>query len=70
MTPDARLALSGGDDSTLRLWDLDAGRELHRVAITTDWVRCVALTSDGRRAVSGTGPLVYVWDLTTWAPSK
>ena len=50
---DGRRALSGSDDRTLRLWDLETGAELRRFEGHEDWVTSVTVLADGRRALSG-----------------
>ena len=58
--------LSGGRDWTLRLWDLQTRKELHRMRGHTDGVRCVIVSADGKRAVSGGDDrTVRLWDLDT-----
>ena len=53
-SPDGRLALSGSNDNTLRLWDLALGKQLR--SFTGNWnsVSSVAFSPDGRFALSGT----------------
>lgn len=68
VTPDGRLALSGGTDKMLRVWDLNAGVCLRTIDGGTDEVTGVGVTADGRRAVSGgRDALLRVWDLGTGA---
>ena len=52
---DGRRALSGSDDRTLRLWDLETGAELRRFEGHEDGVTSVTVLADGRRALSGSG---------------
>jgi WD40 repeat protein len=82
VTPDGRFAISGSLDRTLLLWDLESdrprtmGMDGARKPILpleghTDAIYCVALTPDGRRAVSGSrdGTLI-LWDLKTEKAEK
>jgi WD40 repeat protein len=52
ITPDGRRALSGSDDSTLRVWDLRDGKKL--VILTVDRnVTVCAVAHDNRTIVAG-----------------
>jgi hypothetical protein len=59
---DGRRALSGSEDGTLRLWDLESGVELRRFEMPhSHWV---AILADGRRALSGSEDgMLRLWDL-------
>ena len=64
VTPDGRRAVSGSDDGTLKVWDLEQGELLATLEGHGDSVRAVAVTPDGRRAVSGSDDrTLKVWDL-------
>lgn len=52
VTAEGGLALTGGDDRTLRLWELPTGREVGRLTGHKGQVTSVALSPDGRLAVS------------------
>jgi WD40 repeat protein len=52
VTPDGRRAVSASDDHTLRLWDLDSGREIATFT-GEDRMRCCAVTPDARTIVAG-----------------
>jgi WD40 repeat protein len=61
---DRGLALSGGSDGTIDLWQLPAGTPAGRLVGHRAWVTALAVTPDGRRAVScGYDGTVRVWDL-------
>ncbi|MEO1528801.1 MAG: protein kinase, partial [Planctomycetota bacterium] len=61
---DGRRVVSGSDDDTVKVWDLESGRELASLEGHSDWVRSVAVSHDGRRVVSGSDDdTVKVWDL-------
>ena len=53
VTPDGRRAVSGSQDETVRVWDLETGNVLHTLTGLGGTVWSVAITPDGRRAVSG-----------------
>ena len=65
---DGRRAVSGSEDGTLRVWNLDTGACLRVFEGHTWAVNSVALCADGRRAVSGSqDKTLRVWDLDTGA---
>lgn len=65
-TPDGKRALTGGDDNTLRLWDLETGHCLHVFEGHMSSVHSVAWSADGCRALSGSGDqTVRLWNMET-----
>lgn len=59
-------ALSGGEDRSVRLWDLADGRELQRFLGSTQEVSAVAFSADGRLAASSGGDRVLrLWDVAS-----
>jgi WD domain, G-beta repeat len=64
LSRDGRRIFSGSDDKTVRLWDVDTGKQLHCFEGHTRPVTAVALSPDGRQGVSGgTYGTIHVWDL-------
>ena len=51
ITPDGRRIVSASSDNTLKLWDLERGRELGTVEAHSLAVDGVAITPDGRQIV-------------------
>ncbi len=65
-SPDGKRALTGADDKTVRLWDLETGRCLRVLKGHTDSVRSVAWSADDRHALSGSGDkTVRLWEVET-----
>src|SRR3954454_5134962 len=64
ISPDGRRALSGSQDRSVRLWDLESGRELLRLLGHSQTVYGVAFSPDGRHAASGSDDRsIRLWDL-------
>jgi mono/diheme cytochrome c family protein len=64
--PDGRSAASGGEDRTVRVWDVASGKERLRLEGHADEVTAVAFSADGRHLISGSGDrTVRVWDVTS-----
>ncbi len=66
VTPDGRLAVSGSEDKTLHVWDIENGKELRVLKGHSEEVKGVALTADGCLAVSAsTDRTIKVWDVAS-----
>jgi hypothetical protein len=65
-SPDGRLAVSGSEDRTLRLWDVTTGKELGRLEGHRDAVTAAAFSADGRTVLSGgKDRTLRLWDVAT-----
>ena len=65
---DGQRAVSASFDQTLKVWDLQNGRELWTLAGHSERVWAAAVSADGRRAVSASeDKTLKVWDLETGA---
>jgi WD40 repeat protein len=67
LSADGSLAASAGADSTVRVWDLKAGKELFCLKDTADTPRCLAFAPEGARllcgyAQPGNWGAVRLWD--------
>jgi WD40 repeat protein len=65
LSPDGRLALSGDWQGTLRLWDLDTGKERRRFEGHAKMIGRVVFSHDGRHALSASWDgTARLWDLS------
>ena len=66
LSPDGRFAMSGGQDKTVRLWDVATGREVRVFQGHLDNVVSVSFSPDGRFALSADwSGVVKLWELST-----
>jgi WD40 repeat protein/serine/threonine protein kinase len=65
ISPNGKLVVSGSADRTLRLWEFDSGKELHKLEGHTD--ACYGIFSvDGKQVLSfGLDKTLRVWDVET-----
>jgi WD40 repeat protein len=60
--------ISGSDDRTIRVWEIDSAKEMLKIPLVRQWPRSIAVTSDGRFAVTAAeSSTVKVWNLETGA---
>jgi len=69
VSPDGASIVSGGDEHSIRVWDLETGNERFAPLLGhTDSAYSVAISSDGRLIASASGDnSVRLWDLKTGA---
>jgi WD40 repeat protein/pSer/pThr/pTyr-binding forkhead associated (FHA) protein len=66
LSEDNRFALSGSNDNTLKLWEVDTGRCLRTFAGHTNYVTSVCLSADSRFALSGSNDnTLKLWEVDT-----
>jgi len=64
VTPDGKHVISGSDDNTLRVWDIESGEEIRTLKGHIGWVEAVAVTQDGEHAISGSRDnTLRVWNI-------
>jgi WD40 repeat protein len=64
VSKDGKRMVSAGSDRTIRVWDVNTGKQLHQITGHTGIIRSLAISPDGKRAVSGASDRTCrVWDL-------
>ena len=64
MSHNGRLAATAGDDSTLRVWNIDSGEVTHILRGHTTSLTAVGFSPDNRTVASAAGDEIRIWDLT------
>jgi WD40 repeat protein/serine/threonine protein kinase len=65
LTPDGRRGLSGSNDHSLRLWNLQSGKTLHTVDLGTSGACTVALAGDGTIGLADAQKTIKLWNIET-----
>jgi len=63
-SPDSRHALSGSNGGTIRLWDIESGKEIRKFEGHSNIVFSISFSPDSRHALSG-GGTISLWDIET-----
>jgi WD40 repeat protein/tRNA A-37 threonylcarbamoyl transferase component Bud32 len=70
-SPDNKRIASAGMDKTVKIWDLDTGKEIHSLAGQRDGVRAMAFSPDGKRlAGGGDDGAIRLWEIPAEGLSK
>ncbi len=65
-SPDGRWLATGGEENTVKIWDVQTGRELRPLRGHTNDIYAVTISPDGRWIASGgEDSTVKVWDSRT-----
>ena len=66
VSPDGRRIVSGSEDQTVMIWNLESGTEIGRLSGHRGWVNSVAVSPDSRHIVSVSEDQgVVIWHLET-----
>lgn len=67
ISPDGTWAVSGSDDKTVRIWNLESGKCRMTLKGHAGDVSSVAITPDGKRILSGSlDKSVRIWEVGSW----
>lgn len=71
-SPDGKRIVSGSDDTTVRVWDVETRKEVFELLRGhTGWVWSVAFSPDGTLIASASmDKTIRLWDANTGSPIK
>jgi WD40 repeat protein/serine/threonine protein kinase len=68
-SPDGRWLVTGGEEYTVKIWNVQTGRDQETLRGHNGDVLAVAFSPDGRwLATAGEDTTVRIWDATSWKP--
>ncbi|MEB3324024.1 MAG: WD40 repeat domain-containing protein, partial [Cyanobacteriota bacterium] len=66
LSSDGTRIVSGGEDGTVRLWDVQKGRMIGKPLYADDgWIESVSFSGDGSRILSAGHKSLRIWDVST-----
>jgi serine/threonine protein kinase len=66
ISPDGQTLVSGSEDDTIKVWNLNTGEEIYTINEHSDDVFSVAISPDGQTFVSGSGDeTIKIWKFAT-----
>jgi WD40 repeat protein len=69
LSPNGKNIASGSVDGTVRLWDVEMGKVVHKWKAHPEWVKSVCWSPNGERVVSGSNDgTTRVWDAKSGEP--
>ena len=70
LSPDGKLAATGGDDGVVKLWDAATGEPLEKSFTHRGEVRALAFSRDGKFLATGSGDrTARLWNVATGKPA-
>ena len=63
-SPDGKTLAIGATDNTIRLWDVNSGKELKKLEGHTDGIASISFSADGKMLASGSlDKTIFLWNL-------
>lgn len=63
-SPNEKYIATGGYDKTIRIWDVETGKEIRKFCGHTSSVRSISYTPDGKYIISGSGDgTIRIWNV-------
>ena len=64
ISSDNKLIISGSEDKSIKIWDIESGKEIKKLNGHSECVYSVAISSDNKYIVSGSGDnSIKIWNL-------